>query len=115
MQYCTIFDAYKSSFDAYNYLIWISIVLAALTVSAIYYTNLQNGSKNESVKFTPTKKLSIKDSVAISLLDEEVKGEGKPCYCITDPDLHDNPIVYSSEGFCLLTQYVKEEVEGKFK
>jgi PAS domain S-box-containing protein len=34
-------------------------------------------------------------------------------FIITDPSLHDNPIVYASEGFLALTGYAKEEVLGR--
>ena len=35
------------------------------------------------------------------------------CFVITDPSLHDNPIVYASEGFLELTGYSREEVLGR--
>ena len=34
-------------------------------------------------------------------------------YCVSDPDLPDNPIVFSSKGFCNMTGYTFEEVEGR--
>eukprot|EP01036_Dinobryon_divergens_P028715 gene28715-37707_t len=34
-------------------------------------------------------------------------------FCLTDPSLPDNPIVYVSEGFCKLTGYRREQVVGR--
>jgi PAS domain S-box-containing protein len=34
-------------------------------------------------------------------------------YCVCDPFLEDNPIVFSSDGFCELTGYAHTEIEGK--
>ena len=36
-----------------------------------------------SKPFTPTKKLSAKDSLLVTMLDDVTDGEGKPCYVIT--------------------------------
>lgn len=61
--------------------------------------------------FHPTKKLGAKDEVIISMLEScQEKG---PCYIITDPARLDNPIVYASKGFSILTGYSKEEIEGR--
>ena len=35
------------------------------------------------------------------------------CFIITDPSLHDNPIVYASDDFLSLTGYSQEEVLGR--
>lgn len=35
------------------------------------------------------------------------------CFIITDPSLHDNPIVYASDDFLSLTGYTQEEVLGR--
>lgn len=35
------------------------------------------------------------------------------CFVITDPSLHDNPIVYASDDFLTLTGYSQEEVLGR--
>jgi PAS domain S-box-containing protein len=35
------------------------------------------------------------------------------CFVITDPSLHDNPIVYASDDFLSLTGYTQEEVLGR--
>ncbi|CAM9648914.1 unnamed protein product [Scytosiphon promiscuus] len=34
-------------------------------------------------------------------------------YCVTDPDLEDNPIIFCSDGFAEFTGYAKDEVEGR--
>ena len=83
--------------------------------------------------FHPTKQLTLKDEVFLSML-ENCQNMG-PCYVITDPSLRgialqwsgqlhviyfifflcnaDNPIIYASEGFSKFTGYSKEEIEGR--
>lgn len=39
--------------------------------------------------------------------------QSQQCFVISDPSLHDNPIVYASEGFLKLTGYSSEEVLGR--
>ena len=41
--------------------------------------------------FKPTKPLQLKDELLIEMLNENVHKKS-PSYCITDPDLPDNPI-----------------------
>lgn len=53
-------------------------------------------------------KLSPKDQLLLDMLDPELHN-----YVVTDPDLADNPIVYSSEAFCRFTKYNKAEIEGR--
>ncbi|CAM9294294.1 unnamed protein product [Discosporangium mesarthrocarpum] len=65
----------------------------------------------EPEQFKPTKLLSVKDTILVDMLNG---AEHKQlCWCVTDPELPDNPIVFSSDGFCLLTGYGKEEIEGR--
>mmetsp|Transcript_36096 Transcript_36096/g.47600 ORF Transcript_36096/g.47600 Transcript_36096/m.47600 type:complete len:503 (+) Transcript_36096:105-1613(+) len=37
----------------------------------------------------------------------------KPSFCVTDPKLPDNPIVFASEGFMKLTGYTRDQVIGR--
>lgn len=53
-------------------------------------------------------KLSPKDQLLLDMLEPEVHN-----YVVTDPDLADNPIVYSSAAFCRFTKYDKAEIEGR--
>eukprot|EP00588_Corethron_pennatum_P007081 CAMPEP_0194294000 /NCGR_PEP_ID=MMETSP0169-20130528/49281_1 /TAXON_ID=218684 /ORGANISM="Corethron pennatum, Strain L29A3" /LENGTH=134 /DNA_ID=CAMNT_0039042701 /DNA_START=223 /DNA_END=627 /DNA_ORIENTATION=+ len=39
-------------------------------------------------------------------------GHESTCYCICDPDQHDTPIIFASDGFCAFTQYSRSEIEG---
>jgi len=39
--------------------------------------------------------------------------KSQQCFVITDPILHDNPIVYASDAFFPLTGYTREEVLGR--
>eukprot|EP00953_Heterococcus_sp_UTEX-ZZ885_P041886 21335-Heterococcus_DN1.PRE.1 len=65
----------------------------------------------EDASFVPGKQLTQKDMILIDMLSgNEDKGV---CWVITDPQLPDNPIIYSSEGFCAYTQYLKSEIEGQ--
>ena len=41
--------------------------------------------------FKPTKALQLKDELLIEMLNENIHKKS-PSYCITDPDLPDNPI-----------------------
>jgi len=41
------------------------------------------------------------------------QGHEDVCFCICDPDLDDNPIVFASDGFCNFTGYSCNEIEGR--
>lgn len=91
-----------------------SIILCTLlSVAYGILTSKKDTPPSPHVPFKPSKQLAVKDSLVLGMLDEVVEGGMRPCYVITDPDLTDNPIVYSSEAFCSFTQYLKTEVEGK--
>ena len=62
-------------------------------------------------QFVPTKDLCEKDSIVIDMLNSE--GHEDVCYCICDPALADNPIIFASDGFCTLTGYEFAEIEGR--
>lgn len=62
-------------------------------------------------QFIPSKALLEKDQVLIDMLNSQ--GHESICFCICDPDLSDNPIIFSSDGFCEFTGYSHEEIEGR--
>ena len=86
--------------------------IAVCTAISVAYGFLKEKKSKPIIPFKSTKNLAVKDSLVLAMLDEVVDGEMRPCYVITDPDLNDNPIIYSSEAFCSFTQYRKSEVEG---
>jgi PAS domain S-box-containing protein len=61
--------------------------------------------------FQPSKKLVGKDQILVDMLG--LNDHMGVSYCVTDPSLEDNPIVYASAGFCENSGYSKEEVEGR--
>jgi PAS domain S-box-containing protein len=68
----------------------------------------QKFNKKDERRFRATKRVCIKDYLLLDLMQSRDSS-----YCITDPDQPDNPIVYSSQGFCEISQYTHEEVEGR--
>jgi len=64
--------------------------------------------KRSSRTFRSTKRLCLKDYLLLEMLQGRDSS-----YCVTDPDEPDNPIVFSSDGFCRMTQYSHEESEGR--
>lgn len=74
-----------------------------------YMRRIDFDTKNVSY-FKPTKTLGMKDSLIVSMLEHNEGGnggDGKACWIITDPELPDNPIIFSSDGFCKITGYKK--------
>lgn len=92
-------------------------VLGTLSMVGFQYYKIvqeQNETNENLSYFKSTKNLAMKDILFVKLLEEnETRTDGKACWVITDPGLEDNPIIYSSDGFCALTKYSKEEIEGK--
>eukprot|EP00903_Cladosiphon_okamuranus_P020018 g18388.t1 len=62
--------------------------------------------------FKPTKLLSVKDTILVDMMNGPEHSK-VVSYCVTDPDLEDNPIIFCSDGFADFTGYAKEEVEGR--
>ena len=100
--------------DAQNVLGSI-ILCTAFSVAYGILTDKKKVNPGPHVPFKPSKKLADKDTLVLNMLDDVIDEGMRPCYVITDPDLDDNPIVYSSEAFCSFTQYLKKEVEGDLK
>mmetsp|Transcript_10220 Transcript_10220/g.22719 ORF Transcript_10220/g.22719 Transcript_10220/m.22719 type:complete len:186 (-) Transcript_10220:42-599(-) len=61
--------------------------------------------------FDPEKRLCERDYVIIDMLNSQ--GHDTVSFCITDPHLPDNPVIYISEGFSKLTGYDYDEVVGQ--
>lgn len=79
---------------------------------------LQQGSTNKEEKnpsntrqFSPKKELSENGYTLIDMLNSV--GHEHASFCICDPDQQDYPIIFSSHGFCELTGYAHDEIEGK--
>lgn len=89
--------------------------IVVCTVLSVAFGLFKDKKKTSPLRtpFKSTKSLAVKDSLVLAMLDDAVDDEMRPCYVITDPDLDDNPIIYSSEAFCSFTQYLKSEVEGR--
>ena len=71
----------------------------------------QQFSGRASRIFIPSKALVEKDHILIDMLSSE--GHEDVCFCVCDPDLDDNPIIFASDGFCRFTGYSHEEIEGR--
>ena len=61
--------------------------------------------------FVPDKGLCERDKLIINMLNSQ--GHEHVSFCITDPALEDNPVIYISGGFAALTGYQPKDVEGK--
>ena len=103
----------------------MAIVLFASSVSlalrtATYFRSRgrhlgKPGIKSYARHFRPTKPLAKKDELIIQMLDEH-ENDGvdmAAMYVISDPTISGHPVIYASKGFCQLTKYKKEEIEGK--
>jgi len=62
-------------------------------------------------QFVPTKPLRERDMTVVDMLNSI--GHEDVSYCVCDPDLADCPIVFASEGFCRMTGYGADEIEGR--
>jgi hypothetical protein len=89
--------------------------IAVCTVLSVAFGLFKEKKKTSPLRapFKSTKSLAVKDALVLAMLDDAVDDDMRPCYVVTDPDLDDNPIIYSSEAFCSFTQYLKSEVEGR--
>jgi len=65
------------------------------------------------VNFEPAKSIGDREKTLLAFLTEVNDDESRANFVIIDPDLEDNPIIYASESFCKLTQYSKNEIEGR--
>ncbi|CAN0068004.1 unnamed protein product [Pylaiella littoralis] len=57
--------------------------------------------------FTPYKTLCDSDAGLVHALQDR-----REMFCITDPDLYDNPIIFVSDDFVDMTGYDREEING---
>jgi hypothetical protein len=65
-------------------------------------------NKGRSRSFRSAKRLRLKDFLLLEMMQSRDSS-----YSVTDPADVDNPIVFSSDGFCRMTQYTVDEVEGR--
>lgn len=61
-----------------------------------------------SRQFKSAKRLSLKDYLLLEMMQSK-----QSSFCVTDPDLVDNPIVYCSDAFSQMTGYSYNECEGR--
>nr|AML77499.1 putative LOV domain-containing protein [Scytosiphon lomentaria] len=69
-------------------------------------------SEPSGTPFKPAKLLSVKDTILVDMVNGP-NNSRIVSYCVTDPDLEDNPIIFCSDGFAEFTGYAKDEVEGR--
>lgn len=62
-------------------------------------------------QFVPSKDLCETDFILVDMLNSE--GHENVCYCVCDPALDDTPIIFASDGFCTLTGYDADEIQGR--
>ena len=67
---------------------------------------------NRRRQFVPTKSLQERDNTIIDIMLNSI-GHDDISFCICDPNLDDCPIIYASDGFCVVTGYDYTEIEGK--
>ena len=72
-----------------------------------------DNSNDEDVHrpFVPEKRLCERDYIIIDMLNSQ--GHEHVSFCITDPHMKDNPVIYISKGFSELTGYEFEDIVGK--
>ena len=62
-------------------------------------------------QFVPEKELCERDMTIIDMLNSA--GHEHVSFCVCDPDQHDCPIIFASDGFCEFTGYSGAEIEGR--
>lgn len=72
---------------------------------------LSDNEDREIKPFEPEKRLCERDYIIIDMLNSQ--GHENVSFCVTDPHLEDNPVIYISEGFSKLTGYDFDEIVGK--
>mmetsp|Transcript_12674 Transcript_12674/g.25520 ORF Transcript_12674/g.25520 Transcript_12674/m.25520 type:complete len:181 (+) Transcript_12674:180-722(+) len=75
------------------------------------YSFASSEGNENSLIFEPVKRLCERDYVIIDMLNSA--GHEYVSFCVTDPSLPDNPIIFVSQGFCNLTGYDYDEVVGR--
>lgn len=61
--------------------------------------------------FAAEKRLCERDYLIVDMLNSQ--GHERVSYCVTDPHLEDNPVIYISAGFSRLTGYAFADIVGK--
>ena len=62
---------------------------------------LSDNEDRDIKPFEPEKRLCERDYTIIDMLNSQ--GHENVSFCVTDPHLEDNPVIYISEGFSKLT------------
>jgi PAS domain S-box-containing protein len=68
---------------------------------------MQRNEADSWTLFTPYKKLCTTDEKLVLTLQERME-----MFCITDPAMHDNPIVFVSDDFVDMTGYSRHAING---
>ena len=68
-----------------------------------------NAAKAKSL-FQPEKRLCERDYIILDMLNSTPESVS---FCITDPNLPDNPVIYISSGFTKLTGYEFDDIVGR--
>ena len=93
----------------YRTLIFIvGVFFSALALNKMSQRPPKKSSLKQARVFTPKAQLSAKDQVLLDMLNPLSHN-----FCITDPSLPDNPIIYASEAFCAFTEYTYDEIVGR--
>mmetsp|Transcript_12747 Transcript_12747/g.21933 ORF Transcript_12747/g.21933 Transcript_12747/m.21933 type:complete len:206 (+) Transcript_12747:258-875(+) len=74
----------------------------------------QEEPEENSRPFLPVKKLCERDYIIIDMLNSASSGGSTTVsFCVTDPSMMDNPVIYISNGFTKLTGYSFDECVGR--
>jgi PAS domain S-box-containing protein len=75
------------------------------------HADSNHDEKPHARQFVPCKDLCETDLILVDMLNSE--GHEDVCYCVCDPALEDTPIIFASDGFCTLTGYDAQEIQGR--
>nr|AML76726.1 putative LOV domain-containing protein [Synura petersenii] len=90
----------------------LCLVTVTFLFARFLFLREDNKDDDKAIRtFISQKKLCPKDQIVVDMLG--MNENKNVCYLVTDPDLDDNPIVFTSEGFCKYTGYEKNEIEGR--
>ena len=85
---------------------WMSLI--------IQNNNEEDDDDDDAAKakslFQPEKRLCERDYIILDMLNSTPESVS---FCITDPNLPDNPVIYISSGFTKLTGYEFDDIVGR--
>ena len=82
-------------------------------MSLIIQNNNEEDEDDDAAKaksFQPEKRLCERDYIILDMLNSTPESVS---FCITDPNLPDNPVIYISSGFTKLTGYEFDDIVGR--